>query len=347
MFNSRRSVKVMIKISVVIPTYNSKEDLKECLAALVKQTFPHESYEVIVVDDGSVDGTELVVEDIKRGIGNDFQGHIRYVKQKNSGPAVARNNGIREAEGSIISFTDSDCIAAPDWLEELDKSFENPQVVGVSGKTISPEALVFPWKIAPAGFGYTTCNMAYRKNVLKQVGGFNEKFDAPYYEDTDLALRIKDNGGNIVESERLVITHPPRILGLRGLLRHAFLHQYDSFLYGLYPSYVNDFGGPFKPIFWRFSAVGLSSILSCALFIAGFVFLGVKMVLLLAVALVTLFAFFLVKGYRLCTSCWPGNAESPVSIRDRIRTFFALLLYIPLFLMARAISSLRYGKFLY
>jgi len=339
----------MIQISVVVPTYNSKEELKKCLAVLTKQTFSADKYEVIIVDDGSTDGTEEAVEEIKKDLKKSMQRNLKYFKQENSGPAVARNLGIQKAEGEIIAFTDSDCIARPNWLEEIDKSFQDAQILGVSGQTISLDVLVFPWRIAPAGFGFTTCNMAYKESALADAGGFDEKFGVPYYEDTDLALRLKKNGGNIIQNKQAIVVHPPRVLGVKGLAKQAFLHRYDSLFSRLYPGYVNDFGAPFKPIFWRFSLVGLGSLLLSVFLIGGLFLLGIKALLFLALFLGVLFIFFLAGGYRLCLSCWPGNLENEkgISLYEKTKTFVALLVYIPLFLMARIISLLKYRKFLF
>jgi len=339
----------MIKTSVIIPTYNSKEDLRTCLRALAGQAYPKDQFEIIVVDDGSTDGTEALVKELEQT--NGVANGVRYVKQSNRGPAVARNAGIREAKGEIVVFIDADCIADADWLKQLDESFEDQKVVGASGSTISPEVLVFPWKIAPAGFGFTTCNMAYRRDVLNEAGGFNEKFEAPYYEDTDLALRIERNFGKIIQNDRAIVIHPPRKLGFKGLAKQAFLHKYDSLMLQMYPGYIGDFGAPFRPVFWGFSTVGLSFLILLFLFNGGIIAFGGSMFLPLILFLAAGCAFFLFSGYRLCVSSWPGNAdkeaEDRLSLYEKFRTVAALLFYIPLFLLARIVSSFKYKKFLF
>jgi glycosyltransferase involved in cell wall biosynthesis len=339
----------MIEVSVVIPTYNSQDSLRDCLGSLTEQTYPANKYEVIVIDDGSTDQSESVFKEVLQNAGPDPQRNFSYFRQRNSGPAVARNLGIQKAKGEVVAFTDSDCVAGTRWIEELAKSMQDPQTLGVSGRTVSPELLIFPWKIAPAGFGSTTCNMAYRKKALDRIGGFDAKFEAPYYEDTDLVLRLSKDGGKIVQSESAVVTHPPRVLGVSGLARQAFLHRYDSLFFKTYPGYVDDFGAPFKPLIWRFSPAGFGALLVLTLFMVGVFFRTFVSLVAPVLLFLAAFLFFVTKGYVLCISCWPGNtdAKGSIDLSAKTRTFFALLLYVPLFLAARIAGSLKYRKFLF
>ena len=87
-----------MKLSVVIPTHNRHEILKEALARLSATHFPKDEFEVIVVDDGSTDNTEEALKP--------YLGRIRYIKQQNQGRAAARNTGISEAKGELIAFND-------------------------------------------------------------------------------------------------------------------------------------------------------------------------------------------------------------------------------------------------
>jgi glycosyltransferase involved in cell wall biosynthesis len=96
-------------ISAVVPTFNRIATLRQTLTALAAQDYP--DYEIIVVDDGSSDGTGDVVT-------REFPA-VRYVRQPNRGPAAARNVGIRAALGDIVAFTDDDCLPPVDWLSRL------------------------------------------------------------------------------------------------------------------------------------------------------------------------------------------------------------------------------------
>ena len=112
-----------MKVSVIVPAYNAQKTIGQCIDALLAQTYPRESYEVIVVDDGSTDGTADVVKAYP----------VKYLYQRNQGPATARNIGVREAQGEIILFTDSDCVPFDNWIAEMTKPFEDKEVVAVKG----------------------------------------------------------------------------------------------------------------------------------------------------------------------------------------------------------------------
>ncbi len=196
------------RFSVVIPTYNRKALLRRCLEAALGQDYP--DYEVIVVDDGSTDGTgEMVRREFPQ---------VRYIRQEpNRGPAAARNRGIEAATGEIVAFTDDDCVVPRDWLTRLLEGFRRyPDVAGVGGFQDPPETLISDNPIARAEHtrrlqrwgeqafrevtggaevpGLGTNNVAYRRDVLLQVGGFDEGFPVAAGEDADLKLRIAQAG---------------------------------------------------------------------------------------------------------------------------------------------------------
>ena len=95
------------QVSVVLATYNRKELLKECLESLFNQTYPKDRYEIIVVNDGSTDGTEEVLKEYAKKAPCIF----KCFSQENKGVAAAMNLGIKNAEGDIVCFTADDCIA--------------------------------------------------------------------------------------------------------------------------------------------------------------------------------------------------------------------------------------------
>ena len=110
-------------ISIIIPAYNAENSIGKCLEALEKQSIDRSLYEVIVVDDGSEDNTANVAADLD----------CKIISQKQGGPAKARNSGVYESSGDIILFTDSDCEPDEQWIEQMVKPFENPEVIGVKG----------------------------------------------------------------------------------------------------------------------------------------------------------------------------------------------------------------------
>jgi glycosyltransferase involved in cell wall biosynthesis/peptidoglycan/xylan/chitin deacetylase (PgdA/CDA1 family) len=101
-----------IALSVIIPTYNRVELLRTCLEALSRQTQPAETFEVLVIVDGSTDGTMEMLEDLETPF------PLRPVRQENSGQAAALNRGIDEASGRYCLFLDDDIVAAPELIGE-------------------------------------------------------------------------------------------------------------------------------------------------------------------------------------------------------------------------------------
>ena len=120
-------------VSVIIPTYNDGNKLKECLKALEKQNFPREKFEIIVVDDGSDDSTTSIIKNHE----------VQYYYQNNRGPAAARNKGAEMARGDIILFTDSDCIPDKSWVKEMVSSLQCSDIVGVKGAIQIRETITY------------------------------------------------------------------------------------------------------------------------------------------------------------------------------------------------------------
>lgn len=185
----------MVALSVIIPTLNRAIYLKRSLISIIDQTFPNDCYEIIVVDNGSTDDTKEVVDEINR----QNAGRIRYVYEPSPGLHNSRHRGAKEANGDILLYGDDDIIASPEWVEEISKSFEDPDV-GIAGGKILPEWEEDPpqwvidfWshgdvgrhlgylslidlgeekKVIPPGYTYG-CNFAIRKKVLFECGGFH------------------------------------------------------------------------------------------------------------------------------------------------------------------------------
>ena len=97
-----------MNVSVVVPVFNGEKTIKQCIESLLQQKFSG-SYEIITVDDGSRDRTAEIVKRFAK---------VKYVFQENAGPAKARNNGAKNAQGEIILFIDSDCVAKSNSLKE-------------------------------------------------------------------------------------------------------------------------------------------------------------------------------------------------------------------------------------
>lgn len=200
-----------MKFSIVIPTLNRKETLRQCLRAATGQTYPQ--YEVIVVDDGSTDGTDHL-------IGQEFP-EVLYLRQKsNRGPSAARNAGFSAATGEIIAFTDDDCLLPVEWLSHLADGYTRyPETSGVGGyieasEEISAENAFARYEnyLSHMVYGASdqeyfggfespcggTNSMSYRRSVLNEAGGFDESFPFAAGEDADLKWRICQAGHRLL-----------------------------------------------------------------------------------------------------------------------------------------------------
>lgn len=193
-------------VSIIVPAYNAEATLDECLKACLDQSYGNT--EVIIVDDGSTDGTAKIAQSYE----------LRYLRQQNAGPAAARNCGAKEARGDIIAYTDSDCAAAKDWIERLVEGFEDG-VVAVGGTYgIANESSLLATMIhheieaRHQGFGEEvdflgSFNVAYRKAEFEAAGGFDETFRDASGEDNDLAYRLADQGGALRFQRSAVVVH--------------------------------------------------------------------------------------------------------------------------------------------
>ena len=206
-----------IHFSVIIPAYNAEETLGACLEALDRQSTPKEDYEIIVVDDGSTDGTSKIAKEF----------NVRYMFQANQGPATARNRGADTTRGDIILFTDSDCEPDHNWLQEMTNPFSDPDVVGVKGAYKTKQTGLSA-RFAQAEFEdrydlllrhssidmIDTYSAAFRKNVFMDMGGFDEHFPVANNEDTDLSYRLAAAGHKLVFNPKAFVyhTHPDTLV---------------------------------------------------------------------------------------------------------------------------------------
>jgi lipopolysaccharide/colanic/teichoic acid biosynthesis glycosyltransferase/glycosyltransferase involved in cell wall biosynthesis len=198
-----------LTVSVVIPAYQSADSLPACLTALQQQTFPPQ--EILVVDDASTDQTATVAA----GYG------IRVVQHpQRRGPAAARNSGAQAAQGEIIAFTDADCAPDPDWLAELIRPFNDPEVVGAKGTyhTRQTERVArfvqqeYESKYQRMARRTTidfidTYSAAYRRTIFLENGGFDVVFTVPSVEDQELSFRLAIKGYKLIFVPSARVSH--------------------------------------------------------------------------------------------------------------------------------------------
>jgi len=196
-------------VSVVVCAYNAERTMAPCLASLEKLNYPN--YEVVVVNDGSTDRTREICERFD---------YVRLINQENKGLSAARNVGIASAVGEIVAFTDSDCVADPDWLTYLVTTFIRSGRAAVGGPNFPPpEDTLVPSAVAVSPGGPTHvllndeiaehipgCNMAFRKQALEEISGFDPVFRAAG-DDVDFCWRLQNQGYQIGFSPAAVVWH--------------------------------------------------------------------------------------------------------------------------------------------
>lgn len=213
-------------VSVVVAAHNRRDRVAALLASLRNQTLDPGSFEVIVVDDSSADGTGSMAEaEAQRS-----PYALAVVERpEQGGPARARNDGWRLAAAPLVAFIDDDCEATPTWLERLSAAASAAPGAVVQGRTRpNPRELeaAGPFSVTrdvdgSGAWWFETCNIAYPREVLERLEGFDESFPEPLGEDTDLGWRALGAGGRRVFVDDAVVDHAVEDLGRAGHLRRA------------------------------------------------------------------------------------------------------------------------------
>lgn len=195
------------KVSVIIITCNEAPYISKCLKSVLRQSY--KNFEIIIVDEHSSDGTLDIVKSFKSR-------KIKLTFSSSNNICVARNIGIKKARGEFIFFIDGDCVASRNWIRIAMENFKN-DIIGIEGKTyyvsknFKPglrDNVIYNLK----GGLYATCNIAYKKKVLKEIGGFDENFK--FAGDIDLGLRAKKLG-KIVFEDKMIVFHQRKVLSPR------------------------------------------------------------------------------------------------------------------------------------
>ena len=206
----------MKTLSIIMPTYNRPDTIKQVLESLDNQTIPRKDYEVIVVDDGSN-------YDVKNYI---KKFNVKYFRQNNSGPSKARNLGVKEATGKYIAFIGDDTILNKNWVEEHLKTHEekgpNIAVLGFTPwhkklavnkfmKYLAPNGPQFNYSaiknINNCGFDFFwTSNLSLERKWFTK-NKFDEDFPWAAYEDLELSYRLHKKGLRIVYNKNAVVNH--------------------------------------------------------------------------------------------------------------------------------------------
>ena len=234
-------------LSVIVPVYNGAATLGACLDALLAQTEGRNDVEIIVVDDGSTDGSARIAE--QRG--------VSVLRQERAGAGAARNRGAQQARGNILLFTDADCEPLPAWIEQMVAPFSDPEIVGVKGayrtRQRSPVARFaqaeyeekYDRLARRAAIDFVdTYAAAYRRTLFERQGGFDPAFLLD--EDQELSFRLAEAGHRMVFAPTAAVYHRhPTTVGryawrkvklgrwkVRVLARHPKRAVHDSYTPG-------------------------------------------------------------------------------------------------------------------
>lgn len=187
-------------VSIIVPVYNNKKYLNKCIGSILNQTY--KNLEIILVDDGSDDGSEKIVDEYAKK-----DARIKVIRQQNAGQSAARNAGLRLASGEFISFVDSDDEIAPSFVEDLLSAFSDDVALTVCGmnykrlkQKIASDVYINPLRsckkhetkkayilylLAVDGRMYSSVNKLYRAAIAKQCS-FDESLN--FAEDTKFVL---------------------------------------------------------------------------------------------------------------------------------------------------------------
>ncbi|WP_423146185.1 glycosyltransferase family 2 protein [Rubrolithibacter danxiaensis] len=224
-----------VKISVVIPTYRRPDLLVRCLNALFEQNFNDSYCEIVVISDGPDDTTEKALKKLKKPANLSFK-YLSTPKKK--GPAAARNLGWLEAKGSLIAFTDDDCIPDKNWLYNICNSYLGEEEIVYTGYVKVPlpdkptdyELNIYNLETAE----FVTANCVCTKKALLKVGGFDERFQIAWREDSDLHFKFLKQGISIKKIDATVV-HPVRKAHWGISIKEQKKGIFNALLYKKYP----------------------------------------------------------------------------------------------------------------
>ena len=209
------------RVTVIVPVRNAEGTIAKCISALLAQDYPKNCLQIIIADNGSTDRTQEIIRSFP----------VNMVIEPSAGSYNARNLALPRATGSIIAFTDSDCVPEPDWLSRLIPGFADLGVAGCGGKiedfigtgwvqsysnghvlrqdqSLAESTIPHPYIIG--------ANMAYRREVFSQIGTFDGRFISG--GDTDMSWRVQQAGYQVRYVPEAVVHHFHRatVAGLYG-----------------------------------------------------------------------------------------------------------------------------------
>jgi cellulose synthase/poly-beta-1,6-N-acetylglucosamine synthase-like glycosyltransferase len=220
-------------VSVIVPVRDGEATIADCLDSILAADYPADRREIIAVDNASSDGTAALIQSRP----------VRYLQEPERGVSNARNRGIAESTGEILAFVDADCLVEPDWLTELVRPFEDPEVGAVAGDLQHADPTTAAERQAARLLGNwqrfafnsnpaypITANAAYRRDVLERIGPFDPHMTRA--QDVELGLRFKERSDlRLAYAERATVRHRNRSTQL-GFFRQQLGWAYGAGLVG-------------------------------------------------------------------------------------------------------------------
>lgn len=321
---------MIVQVSVVVPTYQRPHLLERCLTALLNQDLHPAEYEVIVADDAADPQTEALVRRLAATGGDGRpRPYVCYLPVVDTeGPAAARNAGWRAASGRVIAFTDDDCVPEPTWLRAGLAALADG-VAGVSGRVMVPlPDRPTDYELSASGLArsrFVTANCFYTRDALSSVGGFDERFEVAWREDTDLYFRLLKAGCELVDAPEATVVHPVRPARWGVSLGQQRKSTYNALLYKLHPDLYRIIG-PGPP--WHYYWITLAALTAAASAVGG----RRRLSLAAAVAWAAL-------TVRFCASRLRGTSHAPSHVAEMVVTS---ALIPPLSIYWRLRGAIRY-----
>jgi glycosyltransferase involved in cell wall biosynthesis len=215
----------VVSISIIIPAFNEERMIGRCLESLVNLSFPHEQFEVILVDNGSHDTTLPIANSFKNRL------NLTVVQQKGIRISALRNLGARAARGDILAFLDADCIAPRDWLERIFGLAPSDNAGVLGAHYLLPEESSWVGRTwhryqeapkagevshVPAG------DLIMRRNDFQTLGGFDETIQTN--EDYELCERARTAGMRVRAFPEIGVVHLGTAQSLRAFFRKQAWH---------------------------------------------------------------------------------------------------------------------------
>ena len=200
-------------VSVIVPVWNDLAGIEQCLAALRMQSYPHSRLQLIVVDNGSTDGSYECAQS--------FSG-VTVLREPEPGSYAARNAGLARAQGTYVAFLDSDCVPDRRWVEEAVTIATRHSNLGVlagrvnvaygdrppSAAALYERMFSFNQKANAEGGTCITANWLSPKTILDSFGGFDATLKSG--GDSKLSLEISQAGQSVLYSDAMIVHHPAR-----------------------------------------------------------------------------------------------------------------------------------------